>query len=733
MKNFSNTINSNNSINSFNPSNASKIIGFRKSFLDPSRIKKEIPKLFHRNKYSNSLKAQNIHFNLNKNNNQKILENYDLSNDIKFQNNNSTYKASISSNNTNTNYYSKRRSQLYKNIKTIESETTQSRNLNKYNGTSLSRTTWSSFSFTEGTNSINPLIKGHDNRINKNQYFKNDNNNELDVSQLNEHDLKKFEGNGIKYCIDKDGNPMKISDIRLKNKKPMAFIIQKQNQNILIDLDNKIIYPNINGDYILPQKPYFIIQKYDVLYPELRINNLEEKNSNNYISINVNDSNENINANKRSLIIKKDRAYKRKNNKSCNIYNFSNLEEKPNKFYVKIDKQYIQNRMSTFTPNNNQIKENYNNKIKNNLKEKKRKYIFVNKLAEANKSAQIKIKTDNNDNNFFKKFLQSNNSCKNQDLENKYLNRNEIKTEQKSFIENNKNKLFLKDLNNFKIRTNKLKDIKCFTHKEIKNLEFKFERKYKNIDNSLISNHPSFITTLKSKKVEETPKEKNSIKEETTESKTENILNKNNFENEVESAIKKKYTIESIKNLDLKKYKKKRCSYSLNQFMFNNIENQNNLKTPDNKINTLNTFNHSFISPTAETTSYNTIQNIHQDLDSNKKFVINSSNGLNIKKVNSFKYYLKPKINSQKVFHKRIKTEDMNSREKKFRFLKFINKKNNLNNNSIKQFYNTEIDFSIKNCQHNFNNSEEKKLFNNLRNNCNNVCQCPYCHHLFYN
>ena len=113
--------------------------------------------------------------------------------------------------------------------------------------------------------------------------------------------------------------------------------------------------------------------------------------------------------------------------------------------------------------------------------------------------------------------------------------------------------------------------------------------------------------------------------------------------------------------------------------------------------------------------------------------MINSSNGLNIKKFISFKYYLKPKINSQKVFHKRIKTEDMNSGEKKFRFLKFINKKNNLNNNSIKQFYNTEIDFSIKNCQHNFNNSEEKKLFNNLGNNCNNVCQCPYCHHLFYN
>ena len=110
MKNFSNTINSHKSINSFNPSNLYKIINFRKNFIAPSRIKKDMPILFHRNKNSNSLKAQNIHYNLNnKNNNQKILENFDLSNDIKCQNNNSIYKGSMSSNNTNTNYYSKRR------------------------------------------------------------------------------------------------------------------------------------------------------------------------------------------------------------------------------------------------------------------------------------------------------------------------------------------------------------------------------------------------------------------------------------------------------------------------------------------------------------------------------------------------------------------------------------------------------------------------------------------------
>ena len=744
MKNFTNTIYNKNSINSFNPPHLPKIINYRKNFIAQLKIKKEMPIFFHRNKYSNSLKSQNAHYNLNNNNNQKILENFDLSNDIKIQNNNSTCKASLSTNNTNTNYYTKRRSQLYKTIKTIESETTQSRNFNKYNGNSLSRTTWTSFSFTEGANNFNPLTNGHDYKINNNQYFKNDNYKEFETPNLNENDFKKFEENGIKYCIDEDGNPMKIIDIKLKNKRPIAFIMQKHNRNFLIDLYNKIVYPNFNGDYVLPLKPYLIIQKYDVLFPELRINNSEEKNNinnlknknnnDNYISINVNDSNENINANNRSLIIKRDRIFKRKNNKSCNIYNFSNLEEKPNNFYLKVDKHNIQKRKSTLIPNNNQIKEKVDKSIKTNLKEKRKKYIFVNKLAEQNKTFQLKKKT--NHHNFIKKIIQSNNARKNKDLLNKYLLKDSTKKEQNSLIEKNKNNftLFLKNLNKFKSKTNKLKDIKCFTQKEIKNLEFKFERKYKNNNNLIISNHPSFITDLQSDITEETPEEKNQIKEGFISLKTQNLLYKNNFVKEIESSIKKKYTIENIDNLDLKKYKKKRCSYSLNQCMFNIIEKQNNLKTPQNKKNTLNTFNYSLISPTAETTSYNTIQNIYQDSSSNKEFSLKNKNGFNVKKYNSFKYYLKPKINSQKVFHKRIKTEDMNGGEKKFTFLKFLNEKNDLYGDSLKQFYNSEICFSNENCQHN-SNSVKKKLVNNignLENNCNNICKCPYCHHLIY-
>jgi hypothetical protein len=781
MKTYNKSSKINNSINSFNPSYISKIINFRKN-KDICKIKINTPLFFHRNKYSNSLKAHNFHYNLNNNNNKKILENTDLSNDIKIYNNNSTYKTSLSTNNTNTNYYSKRRRQLLKNVNTIESDTTQSRNFNKYNGKSLSKTTWSSFSFTEGANNISPLINGHEYSYNmKIQNLKggddkyNYNCNGFKIIKCKEYDLNKLKENGIKYCIDEDGNPMNIIDIKLKNKKPIAFIIQKPNNNLLIDLEKKIITPNYNGDYILHQKPYFIIKKYNVQYPELRVNNIQEKKSinyntdNNYISINVNESNENI-KNINSIAINRERNFRRKNNKSCNIYNYSYLGDGLNKINDRIDNskmvennKMIENKMNIINPNN-QMKNNYK-VFKNSLREKKRKYIFVNKLTNTNKSIQLKINNneDNEDNdnyNSIKKLIQSSNTCKNKDIDKIYFFNENKKEPISIFGKHKKNhKIFLKNINKLqklKNKNNKLKDIKCFTHNEIKNLEFKFERKYKNI-NSANTTQPSFLTEYKYRKIEETPKdnkEKRKIKKGNMTIKSENINFKNdiqNIESEIESSIKKKYIIENINNLDLKKYKKKRCSNSLNQFMFNSLDKKNNnLTTPQNMVNTLSAFNHSFISPTAETTSYNTIQNLHIDSEKDKKTSINTNNDYtNIKKFNSFKYYLKPKINSQKVFHKRIKTEDMNrSDTKKFRFLKSIcgNDKNNVNNNSIKAFYYTESEFSVNNCKHILSNSVEKKIniFNSTNTNINtntntntntnnNVCKCPYCHHLFYN
>ena len=764
MKNFNKTIKSNNSINSFNPSSyISKIINCRQN-KNLTKIKINTPLLFYRNKYSNSLKAQNLHYNFKNNNIQKILENTDLTNDIKIHNNNSAYKASLSTNNTNTNYYTKRRRQLYKNIKTVESETTQSRNINKYNGKSLSRTTWSSFSFTEGTNNVNQLINEYDYDHNrKYQKLKNDNNNNNNNNnneiKFNEYNINKLKENGIKYCIDENGNPMNLIDIILKDKKPIAFIIQKQNKNILIDLDNKIVIPNINGDYILNQKPYFVIKKYNVQYPELRVNNLDNYNNNkdnNYISINVNESNENIKYNNNNFVLNREKNFRRKNNKSCNLYNYANLGEGLDKLNAKLENnnKLKENRINVISTNN-KIKKNTYKLFKNSLREKKRKYIFVNKLPDTNKSIQLKIKNNQNNNNndndnenfnnSIKKLIQSSNTCKNKDIDKIYFF-NDNKKESISLIEkknknNNNTKLFLKNLNKLKKGINKLKDIKCFTHNEIKNLEFKFERKYKDNINSANSTQPCFLTEYKFRKIEETPKdnkEKCKIKKQdkTITIKTDNINTTNNIESEYRANTTKKYLIDNLDNLDLKNYKKKRCSYSLNQFMFNSLENNNNVATtPQNMINTLSAFNHSFISPTTETTSYNTIQNLHMDLEKDKKRIINN-NSINIKKFNSFKYYLKPKINSQKVFHKRIKTEDMNRCEKRFRFFKSlcgnnIINKNNVNNNSLRSFYNTESDFSINNCKHILSNSVEKKI--NIFNNTNNsVCKCPYCHHLFY-
>ena len=73
---------------------------------------------------------------------------------------------------------------------------------------------------------------------------------------------------------------MSIDDIKTKNKIPIAFIIQTANKNILMDSNNKIITPNNTGDYILPNKPYIIIHKYDVLHPELRVIKSDDKDNN---------------------------------------------------------------------------------------------------------------------------------------------------------------------------------------------------------------------------------------------------------------------------------------------------------------------------------------------------------------------------------------------------------------------------------------------------------------------
>ena len=784
MNSNNNLTKNNKLINTFNPS-FSRRRSYKKNTESPSKLKKIIPLFSQNRKNSLSLKAHNINYNLNNINNNKNLENEDISNDIKIRRFTNLYKTSLSCTNAKYNYYTKRRGELYKNIKTSESEITHSRNFNSMNNenenkkdsqNTLTRTTWNSFSFKEGPKNINPLKTDIEYKLgeyhlnmnlkNRVENLKNDYSNEnFQKLNFNRYDLNKLEENGIKFYIDEDGNPMSIYDINTKNKKPIGFIIPKQDKNILIDLNNKIINPNYNGDYNLPQKPYFTIRKYDVQYPELRVKNLHENNktkygklyinndlnkntenkNKNYISIDVNDSNENLCSNVEDIINRE--KVRRKNNKSCNLYNFTNLGINSKKISFVTKNKDIENSKNLFSPSFHGKISSYK-QFKNSLREKKRKYIFINKLPESNKSMKLQIKNDddynntiiNHHNKSINNMIQLNNKLiiKETDSDYSYNNTNK---ENGSKIENNCSKkdykLIIKNLNKLKNKTNKLKDIKCFTKKEIKNLEFKFERKYK--ANNSNNSKPILSSIINSFKFLKNTRKNGNIKlnDETNLLKTENSNLNDNKENDSNNKIR--YFTEKADNSNLKRCKKKRSSYSLNEFMYNHMEGARgilkggSIKGSHNMLNTLSTFNHhSFASPLTETTSYTTIQNAQHELNKNKKSIMlgNFNNTINVKKFNNFKYYLKPKENLKKISYKRISTEDINNGEKKHRFFKSIteNAKNKTNDSGFRHLYNTGIEF----CQHNSCNNIENIININNTDASNSVCKCPYCHHFFY-
>ena len=727
-------INNTELINSFNQPMSSKMENLRINNEYPLKIKKVIPLFLQGYKNAMSIKAQYLNNNLKKNINQRLLKNNGQSNDSNIKRFNNLFKSSTSCNNTNINYYTKRRTE-FDNVKTIGTEKSQTygRNVND----KLGKNNWSSFSFTDGFNKINYMKisnKYENNNLKDNYDIKFNNSkdgNDAQTNKLNGCDLNQLKAYGIKYCIDENGNPMNIVDIKLKNKNPIAYIIQKKGKNILVDLDNNIIKPNYNGDYNLPQKPYFIIRKYDVQYPELRCNDIKEKmdlnypkinnQNNNYISIDVNESNKEL-FNKINNTINGERI-RRQINKSCNLdySNILNMEKGQNTLIKKFENKE-KDKKNALSPD---IKEklNSNNLIKNRLK-KKRKYIFINKIIEDNRSMQLKLKISNdniiNTNNYL------NNKSQRKDNENKF---NTIIKESDNENNENNHKLIIKHLNKIKNKSNNLKDIKFFTKKEIKNLEFKFERKYKNNKkNNIESNATSFFNNFKLSHNTENPKEKN------------NTINVDKIYNKPENKLKNKTRLlsEKIDNLNLKKYKQQRNSFSLNEFMFNNIEKpQNKLKTNNNMLNTLSTFNHSFVSPPTETASFTTIQNIQNELNKNKKTITlgKIKDASHIKKFNSFKFNLMTNLNSKKIFHKRIKTDNLNNPEKKYRFFKSITEsyKKNGNNFSFKQGNNTGINISLKTSQHNSCNDTNKTININNTDINNSVCKCPYCHHFFYN
>ena len=619
------------SYNSINPFNYSETINTNIINGNYSKVTIELQKYNEKSNF-NLRKKQGINFNLS-----EIVQPKN-----KFSKNNNDND--ISKNYTN------KTSKIKRNIKLpVESEISQSRNFNKINSNSLSRTTMTSLSLT-----------------NNDKYSNNSK-----IKKI-EYDLDKLIDTGIKYCIDEDGNPMDISDIKTKNKNPIAFIIQTSNKNILMDTNNKIIIPSKTGDYTLPHKPYIIIHKYDVLHPELRV-----------IKSNRKDNKEN------ESIISNKNLDRRKNNKSSNLFD---VDLKRLNGLDEINENCKEN-FQLFSPVVKSKLKIYNN-LNKNIKNPKRKYIFVNRLNENefNKSIQIKLNKNINNNINNNSLSKDNFEKYNNTVNDNYFNKeNHFSTI--SIDENNKmNTQFSNNAFENKLKEKLNKNI----------LEFNFERKYRTINNNYS------IENLEEKEIKETPNKKsdnkilnnfNSIQSNTNFNRTKKILNVNS-------------------KLDLNKFKRQRYSYSLNEFMLNPLLASKQLKNKKiNKTNTLNTLNQSLATPYTEKTAYSTIQKTVNESEKNKSL---KKSKINL--INNNKYYLKPKIGSGNFFHKRINTENFNT-EKSIKFLQTIKNihnadKSNINKtNYITPFTLTEVDYKIKHDS-----------------NCNNnVNKCPFCHNLFYN
>ena len=644
-----------NSFNAFNPFYNTQKISSKK--INENSSRRTIESQMSSKRYKNILsRKQVINFNSSQIvKSKKILKNTDNNNDI---NNNATNKSNYYTNKTN-------KVKKFMNVKT--SQFSQSRNFNKLNSNSLSNTIMSSFSFTNDiTNYNNPNKK-------------------------KDYDLDKLKESGIKYCFDEEGNPMDIIDIKIKNKNPIAFIIQTAKKNILMDTNDKIISPNSNGDYTLSHIPYIIIHKYDVLHPELRvIKNSDEDNGHN-----------NIIGFKSLQGIKNDKS----NNYYDTCVNLNGLDE----ISENIEKN--NDTFKFFSPIIEPKINSYKN-LNNNIRSQKRKYIFVNRLNDFNKSLQLKLNCKEDDKNIslIKMNFKNNDSTLNgNNFEKKYFStiNNDDKNNTSFFINNNINKLISKSNNN-----NKLSNIKVNLeeNKVNKNLEFKFERQYKSI-NPLINKDEN----INIKDNEETP---NKIKEIQLLNYFNSIPNNSNIRR-----TKKILLFNQNKNnkFDFNKIKRqKRESYSFNEYMFNPLLNTKQrapriINKDFTNWNSLSTFNQSLFSPTTEKTTFSTIQKNNQDSENNISLK-------NPKFKNSLKskYYLKPKIKSVKFNHKRMNTEYFNN-TKNMKFLQMIeNEDNKVNSNYVTPFTLTENDFKTN-----------KNIHDNKCD--NNVCKCPYCHNLFYN
>jgi hypothetical protein len=171
-------------------------------------------------------------------------------------------------------------------------------------------------------------------------------------------------------------------------------------------------------------------------------------------------------------------------------------------------------------------------------------------------------------------------------------------------------------------------------------LEFKFERKYKNIFENNI--YQKYETQNNFYKNEVTPRDKDG------EIQNNHQINKDNLI----SSIKKDNFIEVLDKSDFK---------NITEICKDNNKNKKIKKNNNNynKYNTLTTFNNS--PPTEHTTLQTTIKDLQKKFNKAQKVI--DSKLLQEKKNNNFsRPYLSPK---NEYMHKRVKTEDFNTIENK--------------------------------------------------------------------
>ena len=261
----------------------------------------------------------------------------------------------------------------------------------------------------EETKEINKKENINYNNDKKDLYFSFNNVNKPKLS----NDIKL---NDIKYGIDENGNPVKISEyfkgLNNDNKRKtrlIAYIKKEGKSNELIDLNgNKIITKNKEGDYEYPFLLNVIIKDFDVQHPELRING-ERKYSNNI--------NNNIFMKNNDII---DTIYLDDNDNTRKINKTFLLKENIMK---KIKAKYI---------NNNNINNIKNKFYKSNHQTKKRlNNISLNKI---NSISNLYFRNDEeiiSRTNTILNMNRSNNKMKNNSLSNYNLSNNNLNTNNK--------------------------------------------------------------------------------------------------------------------------------------------------------------------------------------------------------------------------------------------------------------------------------------------------------------